>query len=84
MPEQVSRTNVVHALLHCRPSNLVNVVPGERPLVWGGGPVVSLGDFGPVALLEDELLLGQEIVRVGGVELPDLVEDGEFFLGIEA
>jgi len=46
--------------------------------------VVALGDLGPIALLEDDLLLGQEVVRVGPVELPDLVQDRQLGLGVEA
>jgi hypothetical protein len=59
-------------------------VAGDSLQVGGRRPVVALGDFGPIALLEDELLLGQQVVRVGGVELPDPVEDGELFFSVEA
>ena len=36
-----------------------------------------------LALLEGDLLLGQEVVGVGPIELPDLVEDRELDLGVE-
>lgn len=34
--------------------------------------------FACVSLLEHELLLGQEVVRERPVELPDLIQQGEF------
>ena len=55
-----------------------HVVPGDRALVRGGRGVVSFGHFRAVALLEDELLLRQEIVREHPVELPDFAEFGQF------
>jgi hypothetical protein len=45
---------------------------------------MALGDLGPVALLEAKLLLGKQVVGVGGVELPDPVEDGELLFSVEA
>ena len=73
-----------HGLLQAGPVRFGDVFAGHRPRKGGGGPVVALGDLGPVTLLEDELLLGQQIVRVSHVEGPDLVEHGELFVGVEA
>ena len=46
--------------------------------------VVSLGHFRAVALLEDELLLRQEIVREHPVKLPDFVEFLQLGRGVVA
>jgi hypothetical protein len=35
-------------------------------------------------LFEDELLLGQQVVRIPHVEGPDLVEHEELFVGVES
>ena len=42
--------------------------------MWGGRPVVSLRHFRAVALFEDQLLLGQQVVCEDPVQLPDLVQ----------
>ena len=73
-----------HGLLQAGPVRFGDVFAGHCPGEGGGGPVVALGDLGPIALLEDELLLGQQVVGVAHVELPDLVEQAELFVGVEA
>jgi hypothetical protein len=61
-----------------------DVVSCDRSLERGGGGVVALLHLGSRALLEDQLLLSQEVVRVGHVELPNLVEDRQLCGGVEA
>lgn len=49
---------------------------------WCG--VVALGDLSAVALLADQLLLGQELIGEHGIDLPDLVELGQLASGVIA
>lgn len=61
---------------------------GDRPfsdrgvfdgaLMRGCRDVVVLDDFGSVALLWGQFLLGQQVVSEEPIELPDLVEYGQF------
>ena len=43
----------------------------------GGRLVVSLRHCRAVALFEDQFLLGQQVVREGPVQLPDLVQQSK-------
>ena len=54
----------------------------DSPVVRGRRDIVSLGDLRAVALLEDQLLLGQVVVGEDPVELLDLVEQGVFGGGV--
>ena len=56
----------------------------DGALVRGRRDVVVLDDLGSVALLGDQLLLGQQVVREEPVQLPDFVECGQFFRGVVA
>src|ERR1039458_1345534 len=77
-------TDGVHGLLHRRAVLHGDLAEASGPFKGGGGTVVSLGDLGPAALLEHELLLGEEVVGVDLVELPDLVQQTELDLGVKA
>ena len=72
-----------HALVQAGPVRFCDLWTGFGPRQRGRGPVVTLGDLGPVTLLGEELLLGQQVVGVAHVEGPDLVEQAEFFVGVE-
>ncbi len=52
------------------------VRPTQGPRVWASSYL--LVTFACIALLEHELLLGQEVVREYPVELPNLIELGQF------
>jgi hypothetical protein len=56
---------------------------GRRPGRKGWRPV-AFGHFRPGALLEDQFLLGQEVVGVDPVEGPDVVEDRQLLGCVEA
>src|SRR5665811_1836158 len=58
LPVELPGPDGVHDLSHRLTGRSVDAGSGDGPLVGGGRPVVTLGDFGPVALLEDDLLLG--------------------------
>lgn len=51
---------------------------GDSALVRGFRVVMFLDDFGPVALLGNQFLPGQQIVGEDPILLPDLVEELQF------
>lgn len=51
---------------------------GDSTLMRGGGFVVFLGDFGPVALLGNQLLLGEQVVGEDPILFPNLIGELEF------
>ena len=70
--------------VHSDDGSFPHVRPGNGALVRRGRCVVFLGHFRAMARFGDELLLGQEVVREDPVEVPDLIEDGEFRRGVVA
>src|ERR1035441_893986 len=81
---ELTRPDGSHGLFEAGSVRFADLLAGHCPRKGGGGPVVALGDLGPGSLLEDELLLGQEIVRIPHVEGPDLIEHEELFFGVES
>ena len=59
-----SGPELVHGVVHALAGCVGDIAVGVGSLERRGGPVVALGDLGAMALLEDELLLGQEVVGV--------------------
>src|SRR5580704_13138676 len=81
---ELARPDGGHGLLQAGPVRFGDLWAAFGPRQGGGGPVITLGDLGAVSLLEDELLLGQQVVGVTHVEGPDRVEHAELFVGVEA
>lgn len=84
LPEEFSGPDGVHRLLHRLAGLSVDAGSCGGASKWGGRPVVAFGDFGPVALLEDDLLAGRQVVREDHVECPDLVQDRGLSRRVEA
>lgn len=66
----------------------LGIIGGRRVTQHPGGRslsgAVALGDLGAIAVLVDELLLGEEVVGEPVVELPHLAQQVELGGGVEA